>query len=168
MLYYNSNTLLDVGKSVSISADGYTIVAGAPNYFIYVVAGENIEQHKYGAILIYNRLSNINTWDNGKLYTQSIRNAYEGTSTSISADGLTIAAGSPSLLEENSPIPGSTIIYTKQNNEWIYTKKIGPNYEGTTWEGASVALTSDGSTILIGVPGWPNTNSSDGKVLLYC
>ncbi len=168
MLSHTPNTPLDEGKSVSISADGYTIVTGAPNYFVNFPSGEGTTEHVYGAIFIYNRLSNINTWDSGKLYTQSIRYANEGTSTSISADGLTIAAGSPSRINEDEDgIPGSTIIYTKQNNEWVYTKKIGPNYTEITLEGNSVALTSDGSTILIGTPTWPTLGSYNGKVLLY-
>ena len=69
-----------------------------------------------------------------------------GTSVSLSQDGSTLAVGAP-----NRTGGGRVYIYTRVGTVWsLQTSFIGSDTTGTDKFGFSVALTSDGNTLVVG------------------
>jgi lipocalin len=134
------------GSSVSLSADGNTAAVGAP--------GAN-------GIWIFTRSGNLWTQQGSELTGATTYFAYQGTSVFLSGDGNTVIEGGP--LDSTNGIPSSGAF-------WVFTRspsgvwsQLGPKLvgtgafdgyytEGSTDQGASVALSSDGTTAIVGGP----------------
>jgi hypothetical protein len=77
--------------------------------------------------------------------------SYFGASVALSADGNTAVIGAPS----DDTFRGAVYVFTRTAGAWVQQTKItgGREEHGEDWFGASVALASDGNTVLIGAPG---------------
>jgi hypothetical protein len=136
------------GRSVSLSADGNTALIGGP--------GDN---GSIGAAWVWTRSGGVWTQQGSKLVgTAAVGSAYQGGSVSLSADGNTALVGG---LSDNAGI-GAAWVWTRSGGAWT---QQGPKLVGTGTavyghQGASVSLSADGTTALVGGP--KNDNSDIG------
>jgi hypothetical protein len=83
-------------------------------------------------------------------------NVFLGSSIAMSADGTTIVAGAPGLNSNK----GNAFVFTRSPNGWasISTPVVLDNAAGqqNQYFGTSVAITADGSTIVVGASGSSN------------
>ncbi|UAY53158.1 FG-GAP repeat protein [Ferruginibacter albus] len=134
------------GYAVSLSADGKTALAGAPN-----------NNSMSGASWVFIYLNGVWTEQN-ILLAYDNNSSNQGKSVSLSSDGniAVIGMSSGSYL---SGADGGAWIFTRSNGDWTQkTKILGLDSVGDPFEGQSVCLSSDGKTILMGGPKDNNSN----------
>ncbi|MBY0426514.1 MAG: hypothetical protein K2Q22_12810, partial [Cytophagales bacterium] len=125
------------GMSLSISADGKTLAVGGPDD----------GQYNIGAVWIYT-LSGSNWRQVGeKLVSTEANYGKQGLSVSLSGDGKTLAVGAPGDFNY-----GAVLIYTFTGSNWSQAggKLVGTGYSGTSEQGTSVCLSTDGKTLAVG------------------
>jgi uncharacterized repeat protein (TIGR01451 family) len=133
------------GYSVSLSADGNTAIAGGPNDSLFI-----------GAAWVWTRSGGVWSQQGSKLTgSGAVRNASQGYSVSLSADGNTAIAGGPT----DAPAPtnsseGAAWVWARSGGVWSQqgTKLVTFAF-GTAAQGCSVSLSADGNTAIIGGPG---------------
>ena len=126
------------GSSVSLSSDGNTAIMGGNN-----------DNDGIGAAWIFTRSSSTWTQQGGKLVgTGAIGQSLQGWSVSLSADGNTAIVGGN---YDNNQI-GAAWIYTCNGGTWTQegSKLLGTGANGQSRQGASVALSADGKTAMVG------------------
>jgi len=132
------------GASVSISADGNTVIVGANNYF------QQGAQLATGAAWIFVRVgSRWNQQGDALIGTGALGNSMnQGVSVALSADGNTAAIGA-TLDGANV---GAVWVFTRQNGEWTQqgAKIVGSGAIGASGQGQRVSLSADGNTLAIG------------------
>jgi hypothetical protein len=137
------------GCSVSISADGQTIMIGGP-----------YDDRSSGAVWVFTRSGGLWTQQGSKLVgTGAVGAARQGSSIALSADGNTALVGG---VGDNS-YAGAAWAYTRNGGVWTQqgVKLVGADAIGQAGQGASVALSADGNTaILGGVADNSNTGSA--------
>ena len=127
------------GTSVALSADGNTVIIGAP-----------YDNGQQGAAWVYTRTDTTWTQQGNKLVgTGGTPLAYQGSSVALSANGNTAIVGAP----RNNSLAGGVWIYTRSGTTW---SQQGAVIEGTgvtggaADQGASVSLSADGNTAIVG------------------
>ncbi len=142
--YVNTPTLRTIhqGSSVALSADGNTIVVGG--------ASDNFGA---GAIWIWTKSSSGWTQQGEKLTGAVAPDAlaYQGTSVAVSADGNIVVVGGSYDLDQ----AGAAWVWVRSAGVWSQqaTKLIGAGIDGmNAQQGASVSISADGSTAIIGGP----------------
>ena len=143
------------GASVALSADGDTALVGAPS-----------DSGGAGAAWVFTRTGSIWTQQGEKLTGtgESGRGAF-GASVALSADGATALVGGPS----DNGGAGAAWVFTRTGSIWTQQgeKLTGTGESGRGAFGASVALSADGATALVGGPfdaghagaAWPFTRT---------
>ena len=140
------------GVSISLSADGKRAVVGASGY-----------NYRPGAVWVYSfdgnsfiQVGNVLTG------TGIVGTGTQGSSVSISADGNTIVAGGTG---DNSDV-GAAWVYTFNGSNYVQVgnKLVGVDVNGTAARGASVSLSGDAKTIVVG--GY-NDNGGVGAIWIY-
>jgi hypothetical protein len=140
------------GSSVSISADGNTMLVGG--------YGDNNFQ---GAAWVFTRSGNTWTQQGSKLVgSGSVGDVWQGTSVAVSADGNTAIVGG-SFDNSNQ---GAAWVYSRSSNTWTQqgSKLVGSGSVGAAWQGNSVSISADGNTAIVG---GSVDNSSQGAVWIY-
>ena len=140
------------GWSVSISADGNTAIVGG-----------YIDNSDEGAVWVFTRSGGVWTQQGNKLVgTGSVGAARQGRSVSISADGNTAIVGG---FIDNSNV-GAAWVYTRNGGVWSQqgNKLVGTGAVKTAFQGASVSISADGNTAVVG--GW-NDNGNVGAAWVY-
>ena len=94
--------------------------------------------------------------------TGAVGAATQGSSVAISADGTTAIVGGPN---DNSSA-GAAWVYTRSEGVWSQqgTKLVGTGAIGAAFQGASVSISADGNTAIIGGPG---DNSEAGAAWVF-
>jgi hypothetical protein len=149
---------MTLGFSISLSADGNTAVVGSPD--------GTLPLFQPGLALIYTRSlgvwsqeAQLSGWTNSS-------NAQEGDAVAISSDGTTVILGGPG---EGLYDTGAAWIFTRDGNGWRTRTKLGGSghefYETT--QGASVALSADGNTAIVGAPSGGRTGNHYGCAWIY-
>jgi hypothetical protein len=136
-----SNTLQ--GTAVSISADGNTAIVGGPS-----------DNFSVGAAWIFTRSGSSWSQQGGKLVASDFAGSggdfagvRQGAAVALSADGNTALIGGPG---DNSG-RGAAWIFTRSGGTWTQAgSKLVPSDGATPGFGSAVALSSDGSTAIIG------------------
>ena len=126
------------GRSLSLSANGNTLAIG----------GYTDNSNK-GATWIFTRSGTTWTQQGNKLIgTNASGNAQQGISLSLSSTGNTLAIGGYT----DSLSKGATWIFTRENTIWTQQgdKFVGTGASGTSQQGSSISLSSDGNTLAIG------------------
>jgi len=126
------------GASVALSGDGGTALVGAR------------DDHSFaGAAWVLTRTGSTWAVQGGKLEVGE-ENGEFGYSVALSGDGNTALIGGP---RDNSYVGGAWL-FTRSESTWTQQgKKLEANDEaGKGWFGASVALSSDAHTSLVGGP----------------
>ena len=145
-------TTINQGCSVSLSADGNTILIGG--------TGDNSFK---GAAWVFTRNAGVWTQQGNKLVgTGSIGTARQGTSVSLSADGNTAIVGGYG--DNNNE--GAAWIFTRTAGVWTQqgNKLVGTGNIGAAMQGFSVSISAEGNTAIIG---GRDDNSSIGAVWIY-
>jgi hypothetical protein len=133
-------SFIEQGFSVSLSADGNTAIVGGP------LDGSNT-----GAAWVFTRSGGVWAQQGSKLVgTGAVGAAQQGTSVALSADGNTAVVGGPA----DNGNTGATWVYTRSGGVWTQqgSKLVGTGAVGTALQGTSVALSSDGNTVIVGGP----------------
>ena len=130
------------GKSVSLSADGKTVAVGSPG-----------SDKSKGKVRVFSYTAKRRHWTQiGKKDDIVGGGAGDlaGESVSLSADGRTVAVGSPGYSDSKGQV--RVFSYNDTNDEWDTMGEI----EGEAADdqaGESVSLSADGSTVAVGAPG---------------
>jgi hypothetical protein len=136
------------GYSVSLSSDGTIVAISAPYTNSYAGATRIYKWNNTTWILLGSQINGL------------AANEQSGYSVSLSSDGTTVAIGAPYA---NSSA-GATRIYKWNNSSW---NMLGSQIDGSTaaeQSGRSVSLSSDGTTVAIGVP---YANNYKGLTRIY-
>jgi hypothetical protein len=135
----------NLGTSVTLSADGSYVAAGAPAY------NSNV-----GTTWVFANTSG--TWSQqarltGSGYVGTPRQGYGYKSLSLNYDGSTLAVGGYS---DNSQI-GATWIFVRSGSTWTQqgAKLVGTGYSGAPGQGWAVSVAGD--TLAVGAPLGANT-----------
>jgi hypothetical protein len=126
------------GTSVAISSDGNTVVVGGPN-----------DNSNAGAAWIYTRNGSSWSQQGPKLVgTGAAGAALQGTSVALSGDGATVVVGGFG----DDSFAGAVWVFSRADNYWLQqgNKIVGTGTVGKARQGASVALSSDGNTLIFG------------------
>jgi hypothetical protein len=136
------------GSSVSISADGNTVIVGGPGDETGV---------GYGASWVFTRSGGVWSQQGNKLVGTGIAGTtgpYQGSSVSISADGNTAIAGG----DFDDESTGAVWVFMRSGGVWsqLGSKLVGTggvNVGGIRYhQGSSVSISADGSTVISGGP----------------
>ena len=128
----------DVGASVALSADGNTALIGDP-----------YDNHEAGAAWVFTRSGSTWTQQGKKLAGTGATDAQQGYSVALSGDGSTALIGGP--IDNDGA--GAAWVFTRSGSTWTQQgKKLAGTGATDAQQGASVALSGDGSTALIGGP----------------
>ncbi|HLI27309.1 MAG TPA: FG-GAP repeat protein, partial [Chloroflexota bacterium] len=141
------------GISVALTNDGNTALVGAP----FAKIGGNSNQ---GAAYVFTRSGT--TWSPQQKLVASDGAAFDnfGLSVALTNDGNTALVGAPRANSNQ----GAAYVFTRSGASWSQLQKLIPAGAVGDQFGASVALSGDGSTALIGAPG---TNSLQGAMYVY-
>jgi hypothetical protein len=129
------------GCAVALSGDGNTAIVGG--------YGDN---SSYGAAWAYTRNGGVWTQQGSKLVgTGAVGSGEQGLSVALSADGNTAVVG---VYQDNSNV-GAAWVWTRSSGVWTQqgSKWVGTGAVGHAVQGASVALSADGNTAIVGGPG---------------
>jgi hypothetical protein len=140
------------GVSVALSADGNTAIIGG-------VA----DNSGTGAAWAFTRRDGVWTQQGAKMVgTDAVGSARQGSSVALSADGKTAVVGG---VGDNS-YTGAAWAFTRSGGVWTQqgAKLVGMGAVGSASQGHSVALSSDGSTAIVG---GPHDNSYIGAAWAY-
>ncbi|HXA19697.1 MAG TPA: hypothetical protein VN380_22120 [Thermoanaerobaculia bacterium] len=130
------------GRSVALSADGNTAIIGG-----YYDSGSR------GATWVWTRNAGVWTQQGSKLVAAGTAtvNVFQGNSVALSADGNTAVIGG----ETDNDFTGAAWVWTRNAGIWTQQgpKLVGAGIEGYEAEqGASVSLSADGNTAIVGGP----------------
>lgn len=145
----------NIGYSLSLSADGRTVAIGSPK-----VSGPNKEE-QFGSVKLYTFDDAASSWVQlGLNVTGKTRGDEFGYYMTTSADGRTLAIGSPAT--ENANNPGWVRVLSLNDGQ-----QIGEDIVGTTKNGefgSALALSEDGKTIAVGDQ---DTGNQSGSVRVF-
>jgi hypothetical protein len=132
------------GRSVALSSDGNTAIIGA---FL-----ENTSPNTdNGAAYVFTRSGSTWTEQQKLLASDAATNDFFGISVALSSDGNTAIIGA--FLEDTSPNTnnGAAYVFTRSGSTWTEQQKLLASDAGAGDRfGVSVALSSTGSTALVG------------------
>jgi hypothetical protein len=140
----NGSTDALQGYSVALSADGNTALVGGP-----------YDNGQAGAVWFYTRSGGVWSQQGSKLtVTDNISNARFGWAVALSADGNTALIGGPA---DNTMFGGAAWVFTRSGGVWSEQAKLvatdlARSFGVTVLQGASVALSADGNTAVVGAP----------------
>ena len=141
------------GRSVSLSSDGRTVAVGAP--------ASPATGHV--RVLTFNGSSWVQVGDS---IDGDAANDRSGLSVSLSADGATVAVGTP-YHDGNGEDAGLVRVLAMDGSNWV---QIGTDTRGDAADdrfGFSVSLSADGSRIAIGAPYSDGIGSNSGRAQTY-
>lgn len=140
------------GFSVALSRDGNIAVIGGPS-----------DNSSAGAAWIFTRSGNSWSQVGSKLVGSGavgFSGSQQGFSVSISKNGSVIAVGA---MKDGYANDGAVWVYRKSSSNWIQEAKVTGSINNT---GASVALSGDGSRLVIGAPAY-NGKQGGAVVVTY-
>ena len=149
------------GMSVSLSGDGSTALIGAS----YKTVGGNAHQ---GAAYVYTRVGTVWTQQQDLTAADGAANDYFGR-VSLSRDGLTAVIGAPLKNVGSNNQQGAAYVFVRNANTWIQQQELSAA-DGASGDGfgAPLALSNDGSTVLVGAPAKTiGTNNQQGAAYVY-
>jgi hypothetical protein len=146
------------GYSVSVSSDGNTVAVGA-----YM---DDDMGSGSGSVYVYRW--NGSTWVEKKLTaSDGLAGDGLGNSVSVSADGKTIAVGTP-WNDVSGTDSGAAYVFRWNGSTWVETKLSAGDGSGNDRFGHRVAVSADGATVAVGAH-WDDvgSNSNQGSVWVF-
>lgn len=129
------------GNAVALSGDGNTAILGGMN-----------DNDQMGAAWVFTQSGGVWTQQGPKLIGTGVANSFapdaQGSSVALSADGNTAIVGG---IFDNFEV-GAAWVYTRTGGVWSQqgAKLVGTGATSNSHQGASVALSADGNTALVG------------------
>ncbi|MGH1335476.1 MAG: hypothetical protein ACRBFS_05055, partial [Aureispira sp.] len=153
-----SQNVEQLGRAVSLSADGLTLAIGSPTY-------DNGTRSASGRVRVYRY--NGSRWSLSGIL-ESTNAGYElGTSVDISADGSTIVAGGPGSSNPTfNSSKGKMAIFRLNGGSWIEEYSYIAQNRGYRL-GVNVTVNADGSRVGITVPGDLRNQQGTGSVRFF-
>ena len=166
------------GYSVAMSADGTTLVVGAPNVNIggvstgaaYVFVKPSRGWGACGSPLI----TTCNNYASKLLASDGASGDSFGFSVSITNNGGQILVGAPNKATATASNVGQVYEFFKPANGWgsvaivnqtsTFGRETDPPHASLGWK---VAISSDGNTRVIGAPGYNSSSGGGGAVLVF-
>jgi hypothetical protein len=130
------------GSSVALSADGNIAIFGGPS-----------DDSFSGAAWVFSRKNDVWTQEGHKLVgSGATGSAKQGASVAISADGNTAAIGGT---DDSYSGGGAVWVFLRNSGVWTQqgSKLTGNGTRGVPEQGASIAVSADANTIIVGGPG---------------
>ena len=155
---------MNFGSAVAISSDGLEIMVGA--------SGKSTGgQYKNGVVYLYNRKTIDSPWTKTSKLVASVANDNDefGSSIAISENGLRAAIGACNKNIKNVKHGGQVYLYSRETTDdpWVEVDKlIDSNVANNDYFGCSVAMSNDGSHIMVGSRG-KNINDCYESGLVY-
>jgi hypothetical protein len=149
------------GNQVSISSDGSTLLIAAQNKTVTFTSN--------GAAYVFTR--SAGTWtEQAKLIPTTLQ-IYQGfgSSVALSSTGNSAFIGAPSASNTGASFSGSVYYFTRSGSTWTQQQKITSSdiVAGDSF-GTSVALSANGSLLLVGVYGEDTSpNTDNGAVYSF-
>ena len=145
------------GASVSLSSDGTTVAIGAPQNYGNGTQSGHVRIYEYSA----------GSWTQlGADIDGEAAYDFSGCSVALSSDGTTVAIGAR-WNDGNGSSAGHVRIYEYSAGSWT---QLGADIDGeaaSDSSGASVSLSSDGTTVAIGAPQNYGNGTQSGHVRIY-
>jgi hypothetical protein len=139
------------GRSVAVSGDGSTALVGADND--EDPNGMNEDDRYSGAGSAYVFVREGGAWRQIAKLAPDDGDSYDlfGRSVAVSSDGTTVLVGAVLDEDPNGEYAGSAYVFAREGGAWRQTAKLAPD-DGDPGDyfGGSVAVSSDGSTALVG------------------
>lgn len=168
------------GKSLALAADGNTLVVGAygeSSSAIGIGGNQNSnDTYESGSVYVFTRNPESNTWAQQAYIKASNTEAgdYFGRSVSLSNSGNTLAVGA--RLEDSNSTgingdendnsftnAGAVYLFTRSDSSWSQQTYLKASNAGENdLFGGSVALSGDGSTLVVGAYGESSSTSGIG------
>ncbi|MBK7775090.1 MAG: cadherin-like beta sandwich domain-containing protein [Sandaracinaceae bacterium] len=165
----NTNGGDNFGATLALSSNGSTLAVAAPSEASGAtgVDGNQADNSvaSAGAVYVFTRAGS--TWSQQAYVKASNTNTLDlfGTSVALSADGNTLAVGARgedsnatgvggNQADESASASGAVYVFARAGSFWsqeAYAKPFSTNANDRF--GSSVALSSDGDTLLVGAPG---------------
>ncbi len=126
------------GIAVAINADGNTALVGGYS-----------DNSNLGAAWVFTRSGTTWTQQGSKLVgTGNVGASNQGNAIGLSADGNTALIGGSG----DASFLGATWVFTRSGTTWTQqgSKLVGSGYSGSADQGASISVSGDGNTALIG------------------
>ncbi len=145
-----------LGTAVSLDSAGDVLAIGAPNNDIGATATDA------GHTVVYAWDADSTDWVQRGTDIDGAAGDDSGTSVSVSADGTSVLVGSPG----NNSDAGSANLYAWDGAAWTVS---APTRVGTAGDaaGTAVSLSSDGNTVVVGLPENDTTASNAGAVVVF-
>ncbi|TFV45742.1 hypothetical protein E4P43_17165 [Blastococcus sp. TF02A-35] len=137
------------GYSVALSADGNIAAVGAPGY----------QTGSGGAVYMFERSGGVWT-KTAKILSPSATNF--GYSVSLSDNGSTLLVGAPGYIPSSTSTSAAYFFTRDASAAWTYKTSVSTGLGGVQL-GASVALSGNGATAVVGVPKYYTTVSGIKK-----
>ena len=157
------------GQSVALSADGQSLVVGAPFEDSAATGVEGDQRDNTainaGSVYVYARMGE--GWSQQAYIKASNADTEElfGVSVAMSAEGQTLlvgAWGESSIAtgiagdqgDNTADNAGAAYVYTREGTVWMQQAYVkAPNTDKEDYYGTSVTLSADGQTLVVGAPG---------------
>lgn len=152
------------GHSVDISNDGTIALIGSYS---------DKASTDYNAGSVYVFIKSNNGWNEQTKITPEDNNRVQffGTSVALTGDGTTAVVGAPDTWNSNDEPLGATYVFSNTNQGWMQENKLTPNNPNTDSDsnefGASVAISEDSNTVVIGDPGGGSGISLAGRAYTF-
>jgi len=140
------------GRSVSLSADGNTVIVGGPN-----------NSSNGGATWVFVRTNGVWVQQGPCLIGfDAVGAAEQGSELALSADGNTAVIGG----NQDNNRQGAVWVFVRSGTTWTQQgpKLVGTGAVGTPLVGSSIAVNADGNTLMFG---GPFDNENVGAVWVY-
>lgn len=144
------------GTSVSISADGNTVVIGAPFNSDAALNAGHIRTYVWSGSAWIKKGNDMDGIMAGDEF---------GTSVSISNDGITVAVGAPKG-DQTGTNSGNARVFDWVGNSLVFSDEFSGE-SSNNFAGTSVQLSDDGNTLIFGAPGNNTNGGSSGQVNQY-
>jgi len=157
------------GTALALSADGTTLVVGAPyeDSAARVISGteDDNSSDASGAVYVFTRT--VTGWAQQAYIKASNADSFDlfGSAVALSADGSTLAVGAFAEASKNSDQSnnsaawsGAVYVFTRSGTTWnqqAYVKASNPKANDQL--GSAVALSGDGNTLAVGAPSGDTT-----------
>ena len=161
-----------IGFSVAVSDNAKVIAVGAPNQNV-AVAGNSYG--RAGRMWVFENVAGVWTFRSLLAAGAPQTSMNFGAAVATSADGADIIVGAPQYDTYDATgkawilDTGRVEVFRRSGNAWAFfthltdTSTAKANY----FVGSSVALSSDGTTVAIGVPGYDSAVADAGAVSVY-
>jgi hypothetical protein len=140
----------EFGYTVSLSSQGNIVAIGT---------------YGKGEVLVFELINGVWSQIGSSIFGNTQGDAF-GFSLSLSADGSTLAAGARHLTLNNDQ-PGSAYVFKNEGGNWTIVGEPIVGVAAADQAGFSVALTADGSRVVVASTGNDEAGSNAGQVRIF-